>query len=86
MDMVHHQDATVELSTCLLAAQQEIESLYTQLRNSDATIRGYQRMVEGQASDLYASEMDTYSTTSTIQSSAEEPPIDSQSPSGSHSR
>jgi hypothetical protein len=29
MEMVHHQDVMVELSTCLLAAQCEIESLYT---------------------------------------------------------
>jgi hypothetical protein len=49
----------VELSTRLLAAQREIESLRTQLWNSDATIRGYQRMVEGQASDLYTSDIDT---------------------------
>jgi hypothetical protein len=59
MDMVHHQDVTVELSTHLLAAQREIKSLRTQLRNSNTTIRGYQRMVEGQASDLYASDIDT---------------------------
>jgi hypothetical protein len=65
MDMVHHQDVTVELSTHLLAAQREIESLRTQLWNSDATIRGYHRIVEGQASDLYASNTDTWSTTST---------------------
>jgi hypothetical protein len=38
MEMVHHQDVTVELSTRLLAAQQEIEALLTQLRTSDATI------------------------------------------------
>jgi hypothetical protein len=38
MDMVHHQYVTVELSTHLLAAQREIESLRTQLWNSDATI------------------------------------------------
>jgi hypothetical protein len=38
MEMVHHQDVTVELSTRLLAAQREIESLCTQLRNSDTTI------------------------------------------------
>jgi hypothetical protein len=38
MEMVHHQDVTVELSTRMLAAQREIESLHTQLRNSDATI------------------------------------------------
>jgi hypothetical protein len=31
IDMVHHQDVTVELSTHLLAAQREIESLRTQL-------------------------------------------------------
>jgi hypothetical protein len=47
MDMVHHQDVTVDLSTRLLAAQREIKSLRTQLWNSYATIRGYQRMVEG---------------------------------------
>jgi hypothetical protein len=56
MEMVHHQDVTVELSTRLLAAQREIETLCIQLRNADATIRGYMRMVEGQASDLYASD------------------------------
>jgi hypothetical protein len=27
MEMVHHQDMTVELSVCLLAAQREIETL-----------------------------------------------------------
>jgi hypothetical protein len=47
MEMVHHQDVTVELSTHLLAAQCEIETLYIQLWNADATIRGYIRMVEG---------------------------------------
>jgi hypothetical protein len=57
--MVHHQDVTVELSTRLLDAQREIESRRTELWDSDATIQGYQRMVEGQASDLYASDMDT---------------------------
>jgi hypothetical protein len=86
MDMVHHQDVTVELSTRLLATQREIESLRTQLWNSDATIQGYQRMVEGQASDLYASDTNTWSTTSTIQGSAEEPLVDSPSPFGSRSR
>jgi hypothetical protein len=86
MYMVHQQDVTVELSTHLLAAQQGIESLRTQLRDSDANIRGYQRMVEGQASNLYASNIDTWSATSTIQGSTEEPPVDSHSPSGSRSR
>jgi hypothetical protein len=38
MDMVHHQDVTMELSTRLLAAQREIKSLFTQLQNSNATI------------------------------------------------
>jgi hypothetical protein len=47
MEMVHHQDVTVELSTDLLAAQREIETLRIQLQNADATIRGYMRMVEG---------------------------------------
>jgi hypothetical protein len=56
MEMAHHQDVTVELSTRLLAAQHEIETLCIQLRNVDATIRGYMRMVEGQASDLYVSD------------------------------
>jgi hypothetical protein len=47
MEMVHHQDLAVELSTRLLTAQHEIETLRAQLRNADATIRGYRRMVEG---------------------------------------
>jgi hypothetical protein len=59
MEMVHHQDVAVELSTRLLTAQHKIETLHTQLRKPNATIRGYMRMVEGQASDLYASDTDT---------------------------
>jgi hypothetical protein len=31
MEMVHHQDVTVELSTCLLATQHEIETIRIQL-------------------------------------------------------
>jgi hypothetical protein len=38
MEMVHHQDVTVELSTRLLAARCEIETLLIQLQNVDATI------------------------------------------------
>jgi hypothetical protein len=83
MVMVHHQDVTVELSTRLLATQREIETLRIQLRNADATIRGYMRMVEGQASDLYASEIDTWIATSSVQSSGKEPIVSSHSPSGS---
>jgi hypothetical protein len=66
MKMLHHQDMTVELSTCLLAAQREIESLCIQLWNSDATIRGYQKLVEGWANDLYIFDTDTWSATFTI--------------------
>jgi hypothetical protein len=64
MEMVHHQDVAVELSTRLLTAQHEIETLRAQLWNTDATIQGYMRMVEGQASDLYASDTDTWTATS----------------------
>jgi hypothetical protein len=66
MEIVHHQDVAVELSTCLLTAQHEIETLRTQLRKVDATIRGYMRMVEGQASDLYTSDTDTWIATSSV--------------------
>jgi hypothetical protein len=85
MEMVHHQDVAVELSTHLLTAQDEIETLRTQQRNTDATIRGYMRMVEGQASDLYASDTDTWTATSSVQSSSKEPTVSSHSPSGSRS-
>jgi hypothetical protein len=85
MEMVHHQDVTVELSTRLLAAQREIETLRIQLRNADATIRGYMRMVDGQASDLYASDTYTWTATSSVQSSGKEPTVSSHSPSGSRS-
>jgi hypothetical protein len=53
--MIHHQNVFVEMSIRLQVAQQEIQSLRDQLRDSDATIRGYQRMVAGEASDLYMS-------------------------------
>jgi hypothetical protein len=85
MEMVYHQDVTVELSTRLLAAQREIKTLRIQLWNIDATIRGYMRMVEGQSSDLYASDTDTWTTTSSVQSLGKEPPMSNHSPSGSHS-
>jgi hypothetical protein len=83
MEMVHHQDVMVELSTHLLAVQREIETLSIQLQNTDATIRGYMRMVDGQASYLYASNMDTWSATSSIQDSGKEPTVDNHPPSGS---
>jgi hypothetical protein len=85
MEMVHHQDVTVELSTHLLAAQCKIETLRIQLQNIDATIRGYMRMVEGQVSDVYASDTDTWTATSSVQSSGKEPTVSSHSPSGPRS-
>jgi hypothetical protein len=86
MEMVHHQDVAVELSTRLLTAQHEIETLHAQLRNADATIRGNRRMVDGQASDLYASDTDTWTATSSVQSLGKEPAVSSHSPSGSRNR
>jgi hypothetical protein len=86
MEMVHHQDVTVELSTHLLTAHHEIETLHTQLRNTDTTIQGYMRMVEGQASDPYVSDTNTWTATSSVQSSTKEPVVSSHSPSGSRSR
>jgi hypothetical protein len=85
MEMVHHQDVMVELSTRLLVAQRKIETLRIQLWNADATIRGYMRMVEGQASDLYTSDTDTWTSTSSVQSSGKEPTVSSHSPSRSRS-
>jgi hypothetical protein len=86
MEMVHHQDVAVELSTHLLTAQHEVETLRAQLRHIDATIRSYRRMVDGQASDLYASDTDTWTATSSVQSLGKEPAVSSHSPSGSRSR
>jgi hypothetical protein len=86
MEMVHHQDVAVELSTRLLTAQHEIETLRAQLWKADATIWCYMRMVEGQASDPYASDTDTWTATSSVQSSSKEPTVGSHSPSGSRSR
>jgi hypothetical protein len=73
MEMVHHQDVTVELITRLLAAQHKIENLRIQLWKVDATIRGYMRTVESRASDLYASDTDTWSTTFLVQGSGRSP-------------
>jgi hypothetical protein len=41
MLMVHHQDVFVEMSIHLQTAQQEIQKLRNQLRDSDATVRAY---------------------------------------------
>jgi hypothetical protein len=85
MEMVHHQDVAVKLSTRLLTAQHEIETLSAQLWNTDTNIWGYRRMVDGQASDLYASDTDTWTATSSVQSSGKEPAVSSHSPSESRS-
>jgi uncharacterized protein YukE len=72
----------VEMSTHLQTAQQEIQKLRDQLRDSDATVRAYQRMVAGKASDLYASDTCTWSATSSGPGAKDEPEIHSHSPSG----
>jgi hypothetical protein len=86
MEMIHHQDVAVELSTRLLTAQHEIETPRAQLWNTDATIQSYRRMVDGQASDLYASDTDTWTATSSVQSLGKEPAVSNHSPSWSRSR
>jgi hypothetical protein len=75
----------VELSTYLLATQREIETLRIQLQNVDTTIRGYMRMVVGQASDLCTTDTDTWSATSSVQGLGKDPAVSSHAPSGSHS-
>jgi uncharacterized protein YukE len=84
--MVHHQDVFVELSICLLSIQQEIQSLQNQLRDSDATIRGYQRMVAGEASECYASDTYTWSATFYGLGANDELAVNINSPSSSHTR
>jgi hypothetical protein len=83
MLMVHHQDVPVEMSTRLQATQQEIQKLHDQLKDSDVTIRGYQRMVAGEASDLYASDTYTWSATSSGPGAKVEPAVNIHSPFGS---
>jgi hypothetical protein len=84
MMMVHHQDIAVEMSICLQAAQWEIHSLRDQLRDSDATIRVYQRMVAGEASELYASDTDTWLATSSGPGARDKPAVNNNSPSDCH--
>jgi hypothetical protein len=86
MLVVHHQDVFVEMSTRLQTAQQEIQKLCDPLRNSDLTIRAYQRMVAGEASDLYASDTYTWSATSLGPRAKNEPAVNSHSPSDSRTR
>jgi hypothetical protein len=52
MLMVYHQDVFVEMSTRLQTTQQENQKLRDLLRDSDAMVRAYQRMVAGEDSDL----------------------------------
>jgi hypothetical protein len=86
MLMVHHQDLFVEMSTRLQIAQQEIQKLHDQLRDSDAMNRAYQSMVAGEASDLYTSDTCTWSATSSGPRAKDEPAVDSHSPSSSRTR
>jgi hypothetical protein len=86
MLMVHHQDVFVKMSTHLQTAQQEIQKLRDQLRDSDATIRAYQRMVAGEASDLYASDTCTWSATSSGPRAKDKPVVNNHSPSDSRTR
>jgi hypothetical protein len=79
--MVHSLNLSQELSTRLLAAQREIQSLRTRLGDTEATARGYQRMLDGQASDLYSSDVETWTATSKGPGSDGEPPVDSHAPS-----
>jgi hypothetical protein len=84
--MVHHQDVAVEMSTCLQVSQQEIQKLRDQLRDSDATIKRYQRMVAGEVSDLYASDTYTWSATSLGPRVNDGPAVNSHSLSNSRTR
>jgi hypothetical protein len=86
MLMVHHQDVFVEMSTHLYTAQQEIQKLRHQLRDSDEMVRAYQRMVAGEASDLYASDTCTWSATSSGPGEKDEPAVNNHSPSDSGTR
>jgi hypothetical protein len=84
--VVHHQDVFVEMSTHLQTAQQEIQKLYDQLRDSDATIRAYQRMVAREASDLCTSDTCTWSATSSGPRAMNEPAVNNHRPSDSRTR
>jgi hypothetical protein len=86
MLIVHHQDVFVEMRTCLQTTQQEIQKLRDQLRDSDAMVRAYLRMVAGEASDLYASDTCAWSATSSGPGAKDEPAVNSHSPSGSRTR
>jgi hypothetical protein len=83
---VHHQDVFVEMSTRLQIAQQEIQKLCDQLRDSDAMIRAYQRMVAREANDLYTSDTCTWLATSSGPRAKNEPAVNSHSPSDSRTR
>jgi hypothetical protein len=86
MLMLHHQDLLVEMSTHLQTAQQEIQKLRDQLRDSDAMNRAYRRMVASEANDLYASDTCTWSATSLGPGAKDELAVDSHSPSSSRTR
>jgi uncharacterized protein YukE len=81
--MVQHQDVFVEMNTRLQTTQQEIQKLRDQLRDLDAMVRAYQRMVAGEASDLYASDTCTWSATSLGPGAKDEPAVNNHFTSGS---
>jgi hypothetical protein len=74
--MVHHQDVFVEMSTYLQTAHQEIQKLRDQLRDTNAIVRAYQRMIAGEVSDLYTSATYTGSATFPGPGAKDEPIVD----------
>jgi hypothetical protein len=85
MEMAHHQDVTVELSTRLLSAQREIETPHPSMECGRHHLRLHEDG-RGLGQRPHTSDTDTWSATSSVRGLGKEPPVSSHSPSGSHTR
>jgi hypothetical protein len=84
--IIHSQNLNIQLSSRLNIALNEIHFLRTQLRDSEKTMSSYERIIHDQYSDLFSSDIETWTTTSPDKDFDEEPPENSHPPFGSHTR
>ena len=90
--VMHCQDIAVAQSDRITALQGEIRTLRDRLATTEASYRARLRVQDGEASDLYTSDRETWTATSPDHTPEEHPPVESHptgrtpSPSGSRTR
>jgi hypothetical protein len=84
--MSHNTSLSLDLSDHLLTTQGEIHHLRNQLEDIEDTLCARQRMQDGQDSDFYSSDQDTWTATSSRVGTSDKTPVDSLLQSDFHPR